>query len=401
MKPLDGITVVELAGWVAAPSAGAILADLGADVIKIEPPGGDRLRGMLRPPKVTGDRAAVDYPYTVDNRGKRSIVIAVNETVGGDLVRKLVARADIFLTNMLAHRQTRYGFDPETLFAIRPDLVHASLSGYGLEGPDAATPGYDVTAFFGRAGITDTITDPESDAPSPAAGQGDHATGLAMVGSVLAALRLAEKTGAGQIVDVSLFATGVWTMASDLSAVLIDRRQPTSRARNGVVSALNNRYRCEDGHWVVLTMPEQGWWAKFCAAFELGAIEHDERFADARSRYRNMAALVEILDEVFVSRPMAEWAEVLDGAGLIWGPAARLIDVINDPQAAAVGLFPTIEHPVAGAFQTVASPISVSGAEVGPRGPAPDPGDHTDELLAELGLDPIAIAELRSAGVVS
>lgn len=401
MRPLDGVTVVELAGWVAAPSAGAILADLGADVIKIEPPDGDRLRGMLRPAKVEGAAAAVDYGFTVDNRGKRSIGIAVNTDAGAGLVRTLVERAQVFLTNMLPHRLARYGLDAESLLAANPGLVFASLSGYGHTGPDATTPGYDVTAHFGRAGIIDAMSSPDSDAPMPAQGQGDHATGLAMVGSILAALRLAERTGEGQIVDVSLFATGVWTMASDLAAVLVDGHQPTARARNEAITAMNNRYRCSDGHWLMLTMPGERWWPRFCEALGLTDLVDDERFATGAVRYQNMPALVAILDEVFGAKSLEEWAGILDGAELIWGPASRLIDVVADPQAEAIGLFPTISHPVAGEFRTVASPIDVASAQTGPRGPAPDVGQHTDEVLAGLGMDAGAIERLRQDGVVS
>ncbi|HDH03854.1 MAG TPA: CoA transferase, partial [Actinobacteria bacterium] len=381
-------------------SAGVILADLGADVIKVEPPGGDHLRGMLRPPKVEGDAASIDYPFTTANRGKRSIVIAVNEPDGADLVRRLVATADVFLTNMLPHRQERYGFGPEALAAANPSLVHASLSGYGLTGPDAAAPGYDVTAFFARAGITDAITLPGADAPMPGAAQGDHVAGLAMVGSILAALRVAEKTGEAQTVDVSLFASGVWTMASDLSSVLVDRRQPAKRRRDEMVSAMNNRYRCADDRWVFLTMPGQHWWAKFCAAVGLDDLIADPRFFDGKIRYRNMAELVAIIDAVFVTKPLAEWAVILDEAGLIWGPAARLIDVIDDPQAEAIGLFPTIEHEVAGTFRTVASPVGVASADSRPFGPAPAAGDHTDEVLQGLGLNAAEITRLRESDIV-
>ncbi len=400
MRPLDGITVIELAGWVAAPSAGAILADLGADVIKVEPPGGDQLRGMLRPPKVEGLAASVDYPFTVDNRGKRSIVVAVNEVEGADLVRRLIATADVFLTNMLPHRLQRYGFDQESLSAVNASLVHASLSGYGHRGPDATAPGYDVTAFFGRAAITDSITVPGGDAPMPGAGQGDHVAGLAMVGSILAALRIAEKTGTGQTVDVSLFATGVWTMASDLSSVLIDRRQPAKRARDAVVSALNSRYRCADDRWIFLTMPEQRWWPKFCEACGLEDLVDDPRFVDGRNRYRNMADLVPLIDAVFATKPLEDWAVILEEASLIWGPAARLIDVIDDPQAEAMGLWPMVEHGEAGAFPTVASPIGVVSVDTRPNGPAPNPGEHTDEVLRGLGLAADEIARLRESEVV-
>ncbi|MEM9565857.1 MAG: CoA transferase, partial [Actinomycetota bacterium] len=217
VKPLDGIKVVELTSWMAAPSAGAILADLGADVIKVEPPRGDPMRGLSRQPKVPDGDPTIDAAFNVDNRGKRSITVAVDQPAGVDVVMRLVADADVFLTNLLAHRQTRYGLDPESLRPANPRLVHATLTGYGLDGPEAARPGYDVTAFFGRGGVTRSITPPGGAPPRAPTAQGDHTTGLAMVASILAALRLAERTDELQVVDVSLLGTALWSMATDIA----------------------------------------------------------------------------------------------------------------------------------------------------------------------------------------
>ena len=197
VAPLSNIRVVEATNWMAAPSAGAILADMGAEVIKVEPPSGDAVRGLIRPPKVDGDAADIDYSFTVDNRGKKSVAIAFNEPEGADVMRRLISGADIFLCNLLPDRQARYGLDPDTLLAETPRLVHATLTGYGLEGPDADRPGFDLTTFFGRGAITDSMSEPGGVAPNPRTAQGDHTTGLALVASILAALRLVEQTGEG------------------------------------------------------------------------------------------------------------------------------------------------------------------------------------------------------------
>ncbi len=399
VAPLTGIRVVEATNWMAAPSAGAMLADMGADVIKVEPPRGDAVRGMIRPPKVEGAAADIDYSFTVDNRGKKSVAIAFNEPEGADVMRRLISGADIFLCNLLPDRQQRFGLDPERLFAETPRLVHATLSGYGLQGPDADRPGFDLTTFFGRGSITDSMTEPGGAAPNPRTAQGDHTTGLALVASILAALRMVDQTGEGQVVDVSLLATAAWTMASDLAAVLIDGRQPTKRDRRHVIAPLANRFRTGDDRWMIFNMPEVRWWAKFCVAVDLAHLLDDPRFVTPRDRFENMPELIDLIDARFAEKTLAEWAEILDGNGLIWGPASTMAELVRDPQAEAIGLFPEIEHS-SGAFRTVASPIGIRGADIGPRGLAPDLGADTEAVLESLGYTPDQIARLTAAGLV-
>ena len=197
--PLDDVTVVEIDNWMAAPSAGAILADLGANVIKVEPLAGDPMRGLSRPIKsddVSDALKAYDFQFDVDNRGKKSVTVALDQPEGAELVRKLVEKADVFMCNLLAARQAKFGLDPQTLFQVHPGLVHATLTGYGTTGPDAWRPGYDVTAFFGRSGLYDAQREGvDGIVPMARPAQGDHTTGLSMVAAVLAALRQAEKNG--------------------------------------------------------------------------------------------------------------------------------------------------------------------------------------------------------------
>ena len=190
--PLDDITVVEIDNWMAAPSAGAVFADLGANVIKVEPLTGDPMRGMSRPAKIESAFKDYDFQFDVDNRGKRSIAVALDTEEGVDLVQRLVGNADIFMCNLLIHRQERFGLDPKTLLELKPNLVHATLTGYGTTGPDAWRPGYDVTAFFGRSGLYDAMREgTDGVVPMARPAQGDHTTGLALVSAILAALRLA------------------------------------------------------------------------------------------------------------------------------------------------------------------------------------------------------------------
>jgi crotonobetainyl-CoA:carnitine CoA-transferase CaiB-like acyl-CoA transferase len=399
-SPLQGIRVVEVANWMAAPGAAAILADLGADVVKVEPLGGDPMRGATRLPSRPQGAAPIDASFQMDNRGKRGIAVALNEPDGVALVRGLVARADVFVTNLLPERQRRFGLDPETLMTANARLVHATLTGYGLEGPDAGRPGYDLTAFFGRGGLSQLMTEPGGAAPRVRPAQGDHTAALSLTTAILAALRLAEAQGEGQVVDVSLYATALWTMGADLSPALVDGQNPPAIGRKGRPHALHGTFRTADGRLLLLFMPEPHWWPKFCAAVDRPEWIADKRFATFHARLEHMPVLTDLLDEVFATRPLAEWTERLDGAGLIWAPAATLAEIVADPHAEAVGLFPELDHPGGERFRTVGTPFSIGGADVGPRGAGPEIGEHTREVLTGLGLDAPEIDSLVEAGVV-
>jgi crotonobetainyl-CoA:carnitine CoA-transferase CaiB-like acyl-CoA transferase len=400
--PLDDVTVIEIDNWMAAPSAGAILADLGARVIKVEPPKGDPMRGMGRPPKVDeGPAKQYDYGFDVDNRGKRSIAVDLTSAEGQAVVQRLVASADVFLCNLLTGRQEKYGLDAATLMGHNPRLVHATLTGYGTDGPESARPGYDVTAFFGRSGLYDAMREgPEGIVPMARPAQGDHTTGLALVSAILAALRLAERTGTGQAVETSLYETAVWTQATDFAVTAVDRAPVRRRTRHELISATANRYPCGDGKWIVLNQPEPAAWPRFCKAIGRDEWVDDERFQDTRGRFHNMREIVDGIDETLSTKSRDEWGAVFDAAGIIWGPVLTLDEVADDPQAEAIGLFPEIEHPTLGRYRTVRVPMRFAGAEVGPRGPAPAIGEHSEAVLREAGFDDAEIDALRAAGAV-
>jgi crotonobetainyl-CoA:carnitine CoA-transferase CaiB-like acyl-CoA transferase len=401
--PLDDITLIEVDNWMATPSAAAIMADMGANVIKVEPLSGDPMRNMSRPLK--GDRAEdlgnYDLQFDVDNRGKRSIAVALDKPEGAAVVQRLVADAQVFLCNLLPHRQSKFGLDPETLIQVNPTLVHATLTGYGTSGPDAWRPGYDVTAFFGRSGLYDSMRE-GSDGIVPMArpAQGDHTTGLALLAAVLAALRQGERSGEPQIVETSLYETAVWTQATDFAVTAVDGAPVRRRSRHELLAPTANRYPCGDGHWVVFNMPEEAAWPRFCKAIGREQWLDDERFESARGRYRNMATLVDGIDEALSVRSRDEWGAIFDEAKLIWGPVLGLDEVSRDAQAEAIGLFPEIEHERVGRYRTVNAPMRFKTAEVRPRGPSPFLGQHTREVLLGAGLDGEEIDALVTAGVV-
>lgn len=404
--PLDDVTVVEIDSWMAAPSAAAILADLGATVVKVEPLGGDPMRGMTRsvrlPDGTDPARSGYDYQFDVTNRGKQSIAVDLDSDAGRDVIHRLCATADIFVCNLLTHRQARFGLDPASLLAVNPRLVHATLTGYGTDGPDAGRPGFDVTAFFGRSGLYDAMREgPDGVVPMARPAQGDYTTGLALVASMLSALRLAERTGQGQVVETSLYQTAVWTQACDYSVSVIDQAPLRPRARTQQILATANRYRCGDGRWIVVNMPEERAWPLFCRTIGRDDWLNEERFATVRSRFQNMEELVEGIDQALSLHSRDEWGDIFDAAGVIWGPVLGLHEVVVDPQAEAIGLFPDLEHPAIGPYHTVASPIRFHTAPVGPQGPAPALGADTREVLAAAGYQPDEIKTLVADGVVA
>ncbi len=399
--PLANILVLEVDSFMAAPSAGAILADLGADVLKVEPIGGDPMRGLSRPLKAESRFAGYDFQFDVDNRGKRSVAIALDHPEGVALVQRLAERSHIFICNLLVHRQQRFGLDPDTLLKRRPDMVHATLTGYGTTGPEAWRPGYDVTAFFGRSGLYDAMREGEDGVvPQARPAQGDHTAGLALTTAILAALRLAEQTGEGQVVETSLYEAAVWTQASDFGVTAVDQAPVRRRARHQALTPMTNRYPCGDGKWVVLNMLDSGAWERLCRALGREDWLTDERFQTGKGRYQNMAELVDGVDATLRQKTRDEWGAVFDEQGVIWGPVLGLHEVPSDPQAQSLGLFPSVEHPKLGPYPTVNAPMRFDRADVRPRGPAPKLGEHTREVLAGIGLSVAQAQTLFDQGVV-
>lgn len=399
--PLDDLTVITVESYMAVPSASCVLADLGASVIKVEPPTGDPNRGMSRTPKVDDPIRDLDCQFDVDNRGKRSISVALDTEAGQALVHKLVSRAHVFMCNLLPVRQQRFQLDPESLLAVNPTLVHATLTGYGTTGPDAWRPGYDVTAFFGRSGLYDASR--EGDAgPVPMArpAQGDHTAGLALSNAILAGLRMAERSGEGQVVETSLFETAIWTQATDFATTAIDRAPVRRRSRHTQLTPMGNRYPCGDGKWVVIHMVDADAWPRLCQAIGREAWLEDERYQTAKDRYQRMPELVDMVDAALAERGRDEWGEIFDKMGVIWGPVLSLDETAVDAQAHAIGMFPEMEHPEYGTYRTVNTPFRIHTADVGPRWPSRVAGADTTAVAAECGYSEEEIQQLLNSGAI-
>jgi len=399
MGMLNGLRVVEMGLWVAVPAAGGIMADWGADVVKIEPPAGDPMRAMFR--LSAGSLVEKNPPFDLDNRGKRSVVIDVGTPAGRDLAYRVVERADVFVTNMRPDALARMGFDHETLRARFPRLVYASVTGYGLRGPEHNRPGYDVGAFWARSGIAFGHIVDDGAPAALRGGLGDHVTAMSIVTGILAALHARERTGQGRLVETSLLRTAMYTLGWDLSIQLEFDKVKLPVSRTEIETPLMNSYRAGDGRWFFLIgLEADRHFPGVARVIERPEIVDDTRFTTARDRRHNRTALIGLFDEAFATRPLAEWAERFDREGVWWAPVQSFAEVVRDPQARAAGALIDAPSRGGGTSRTVATPIGFDGAPVAPRAPSPLLGEHTDEVLRELGVDDATLARLRAGGVL-
>lgn len=391
---LTGLRVVELATYIAAPGAAGIMADWGADVIKVESPEGDPMRRFFDTIASEQDANPV---FELDNRGKRAVVLDIRSDTGREALKDLVATADVFLTNVRPAALARAGLDHETLRGLNPRLIYCSLTGYGLQGPDADKAGMDVAAFWSRAGVG-SITAPKGSEPFPIrTGMGDHVTSLATVSAILAAVFERQTTGAGRLVETSLLRAGVYAIGSDMAIQLRFGKLASTRGRREAIQPLANFFKTRDGRWICL-LPRQGAsdWAQIAQAAGQPDLVTDPRFATSRARRENTTALVDILDAAFGAMDYAEVELALDAGDLTWAPYQTPRDLVDDPQAQAAGCFVQTPDGLGGTFKAPAAPARFPGAEDGPRGPAPTLGAHTAAVFRELGWSEERIATLTA-----
>jgi crotonobetainyl-CoA:carnitine CoA-transferase CaiB-like acyl-CoA transferase len=397
--PLEGVRVVEIAHFVAVPAAGALLADLGADVIKIEvPPKGEIYRRSR--PAFSGFKS--EFPegpgFHLDNRGKRSLVLDLTNPEARGALLRVIDTADVVTTNLLPARRVKYGLDHETLLARKPSLIVAGINGYGHGGDEADRPAFDYAAYWARTGMMDLMRD-EGVAPSMLRpGVGDHAAASNLVIAILAALRLRDATGQGRYVEVSLLQTGLYILGCDVAMALVAREPLRRHDRKACANALWNTYEVAGGRWIMLVMVDPTvYWPRLCQALARPDLPADPRFADPFTRAANSPALVAELEREFAKRTLDEWQARLDAAGLIWSPVRRLEEALDDPQARAMGYFEPLEHRTLGHFESLAPPFRIEGTELGSRQACPDADTDGEAVLREAGLDESEIAKLRGA----
>lgn len=383
---LQGIKVVEFATWMAAPAAAAILSDWGADVIKIEDPlGGDPLRGYEET-RSDYPKMEINGPFELDNRNKRSVAVNLRYKSGQEIVHRLVKDADIFITNIRGKALDRLSLNYESLSSINPSLIYAELSGYGEVGPDKDQPGFDRSAFFARSGMQDILREPEAPPPCMRPAFGDHATSGFLVAAILGALWYRERNGIAQKVDLSLYSCGIWQLGTDIQVSLISGKDIPKGSRSDTTNPLTNHYKTKDGRWIVLAMPQSDrYWPELCKAIGRKDLELDPRYTSQQLRSQNAASLVSILDEVFATNTYERWKEVLNKYDTVFGLIQSTIEVATDTQAWADGIFTSIEHPATGKVKLITAPGRFSKVPVGPRTAAPELGQHTEEVLLEIG----------------
>ena len=403
MRLLSGVRVVEMSMWVAGPAAGGILADWGAEVVKIEELGGDPMRKFFG--VLSGSKEDRCPPFDLYNRGKKSIALDVNTTDGQALVDKLVSTADVFITNMRPQFLERVRLDHETLLSKNPRLVYASLTAYGLAGPDRDAPGYDHSAFQGRTGVADRATPPGAVPTILPGGMGDNVTAITMVAGIMGALFHREHSGRGQLVSTSLLRTGIYSIGMDVSTrVGLGRISPPS-TRTKPRNPLFNLYRAADDRWFWLAGTEsERHWPKVVKALAQPDLADDERFATPRDRRRNATALVAAIESLVACKTRDEWAGVFRDNDVWWAPVNSVDEVLRDPQAIAAGAFVTVPGQVAAATSGdcngVATPIDFGGTPVVLESPSPPVGADADSLLHGIGISSQEIVRLRSVGVL-
>ncbi len=399
--PMQGLRVIEYGVWVAGPAAAGILCDWGADVTKIEPLEGDPLRGMMAMFRAADKLESVNGPFELDNRGKRSVALNLRTPEAREIAYRLVADADVFITNVRPGGLERTGMDYATLRGRNGRLIYAQVTGYGPDGEDRDRPGFDIGAFWSRAGVAALLTPEGHDFPLQRGGMGDHFAAVGLVAGIGAALYRRAQTGEGERLSVSLARTGAYFVGFDLNITLATGRAPSVRSREHFTNPLGGSYRTADGKglWLLMLQADRHW-PDFCRALGRPDWEHDERFASMGARAKNATVLVREIDAVLATKPLGEWAEVLDGSNVWWAPVQTADEVVRDPVMRAAGAFVDVPLAEQGTREMVATPVDflTSGWRAG--GPAPELGQDTEAVLLGLGYDWEAIAHLKEVGAI-
>jgi crotonobetainyl-CoA:carnitine CoA-transferase CaiB-like acyl-CoA transferase len=402
-KPLAGIKVVEVAMWAFVPAAGGILSDMGADVIKVEPPTGDPLRGLSTGGAGPSAHNGFVLSWENYNRGKRSITLDLRQERGAEVLYKLLEDADVFLTNLLPPARRRMKIDEDTIRARFPKLIYAVGSGLGRYGPEAEKGGFDAITFWARGGIASSVTPPDAELPvrMPGAAFGDCTSAAMLAGGVAAAIAQRAMTGHVATVDVSLLAASMWIMQRGIVQTTlegIDRLPEVSR--DGIFNPLVNTYRTSDGRFLALCMLQaQRYWPGFCQAIERPELINDPRFATAALRAKNAAVCTAELDKIFAERPLAAWRKLLARQDGQWDVVQHVGELKDDCQVNANGYMQPVDYGDGRSLAMVSVPMQFDGIPLAAR-PAPGPGVDSEAILADLGYDEEGIIDLKAAGIV-
>tara|TARA_B100001758_G_scaffold91519_1_gene78135 strand:- start:536 stop:1816 length:1281 start_codon:yes stop_codon:yes gene_type:complete len=402
VEMLEGLKVIEMATYVAAPAAGAMLRDWGAEVIKVEPLNGCPMRrffeGMKSNVPIEGNPI-----FTLDNRGKKGISINTSDEKGADIVRELIKDADIFLTNVRPQSLESAKLDHESLLKVNPKLIYCSLTGYGLDGEEKNRPGFDVAAYWSRSGMAH-LTQRKGEEPLPIrTASGDHITAISTVSGILAAVYERTKTGKGKVVETSLLRTGIYSLSSDMALQLKFGRVPSTKKRDEQINPIFNFFKTKDDRWICLSPRAGGDYDLPKVVRALGKEEwlENEKFNTNQARRENAKEFIDEMDKAFSQYTMSEWGEKLDEQDLIWSPVQNLKEVSKDKQAIDSGAFSEVEdQDCEENYTTVSSPVRFHNSDDGPKGPAPKLGQDNFEVLKSIGINEDQINELIDRGIV-
>lgn len=399
-RPLAGIRIVECGVWHAGPGGSAILADLGAEVIKVESLDGEPERTLGRSLGTTSfdgvEKADWTLLFEISNRNKKGICLDVVSPEGKEVLHRLVATADVFITNLRKTTVPKLGIDYETLKSVNPNIIHASLSGFGSQGEMSDYGGFDPMAQA-MSGMVFLAGHEE-----PTVLQTfivDQLASITLSQAIQTALFVRERHGYGQALHVSLYSTAIWLLYCNITATSVMGYNAQASWDRFANPPLRNTYKCRDGKWMMCTNnPEHKYWDHFCAVTGLTEQMQDPKFATATARKENAEELVRFLDQVMLTKDRDEWLELLNGARLLFCPVQTIDEVIRDPQALSNRYIIDVDHPVMGKVRLPGYPVQFSANDTC-VGPAPERGEHTTAVLTELGYDAEDVDQLRARGV--
>jgi len=399
----SGLKVIDCASFIAGPAAATILSDFGADVIKIEPPGiGDPHRFLYlvapNPP------ATKNYFWQLTNRNKRSMALNLKNQQSAEILRKMIADADVFVINFPPHVRKSLGLSYEDVASLNSRIIYADISGYGEKGPEADKPGFDVTAYWARTGLMDCARNEGSPPAFPVSGIGDHATASTLYGAIVTGLYRREKTGTGCKVSTSLIAEGSWAAGGWIQAALDGVKfSGATDNREKPHNALANTYQTSDNRWLILALVQEVKdWPGLVNSIERPELLTDSRFIDPKNRKINAIPLMQELQKAFATAPIAHWREVLDKANVTFGVVQTIEEIARDQQLIDNDVIRKIENGnEQSSMFTVDSPVKIQGEQkVQPR-LAPSLGQHTTEILTEMGFTADEINTLKGTGAIA
>jgi crotonobetainyl-CoA:carnitine CoA-transferase CaiB-like acyl-CoA transferase len=399
---LAGIKVLEVAAWTFVPAGGAVLAEWGAEVIKVEPrDGGDPQRGLVSSGLIPSGPGGVNYIIEVPNRGKKSIGIDLSTPGGREVLYELAKTADVFLTNYLPPARAKLGIDLADLRRANPDIIYVRGSAHGPKGEDADSPGYDGVSYWSRGGIAYALSGAEAEPVGARPAFGDVMGGLTIAGGVAAALFKRQRTGETSVIDVSLLGLAAWNLGPDVtSARIFDRNPEPTKDRRKMPNPLVSNYRTADGRWITLMMLQQArYWTEVLTLLGLDELLADPELADDIGRYQKRGEVIDRIDEAFASRPLAEWVTILKPLSGAWSVLQTPIELHDDSAVIANGYITQVTTQNGTEFGMPVNPVQFDEVQVRPTG-APEHGQHTEELLLEAGVEWDDIERYKKDGAI-